>query len=226
MARGRKGGGGNIILMIVMVVLLVVAAITPIILIVGYIYYLFKLNGVKKYLSNSVSDFWLDDEEKKLFLDHTKNLALADKTIEKAKNKGIKAGVSLNMDGSFSARSNIGKEIRSTLEQYEPIRAQLSCELEEIVMTPESRWNCFNTYAQRAFAFFWAFCCWAITFAVTVIVNLSQQKTFTDTFPQVALIAAGVAILSFFILYFAARNRGNAYSPKPPNVSLENINSY
>lgn len=226
MARGRRGGAGNPVLMVVVIVLTIVAVIAPIALIIGYGYYRYKFNGIKKFLANSVSDFWLDDEEKKIFKETNKKLALAEKNIAKANDKGIKAGISLNVDGSFSARSNLGKEIRSALEQYQPEREQLSDLLDEITTEPINRWKEFNIYAQRAFACFWAFSCWSIAFAVTVIVNYAKQKPINEAVTQGVYVAAAVAIISFFIFYFAGRKKGNSYSPSPPVVSLENVGSY
>ncbi|MFZ4439529.1 MAG: hypothetical protein ACOYOS_13955 [Syntrophales bacterium] len=226
MARRRRGSAGNPILMVVMVILTIVAVIIPIVLIAGYGYYRFKFSGVKKFLSNSVSDFWLDDDEKKTFHETNKQLILTQKYITKATDKGMKAGISLNMDGSFSARSNIGKEVRSIIEQNQPIRDQLSDLLDEIANGPINRWNEFNTYTQRAFTFFWTFCCWTIAFAITVIVNYAKQKLLNEAATQGLFVAAGVALISFFIFSFVSRNKGSAYSPKPPVVSLENVDSY
>ena len=227
MARGRKGGV-NSVLTVVVIVVTIVALIAPIALVVGYVYYRYKLKSIKNGLVNSVSDFWLDDEEKKVFKETNKKLALAEKNIAKAKDKGTKSGILLNVDGTFSARSNLGKEIRSVLAQYQPERDQLSDFLDEIANEPINRWNKFNICAQRSFACFWAFICWIVTFAVTLIVNYTKltPKNDAEAVTQGIYVAAGIAIVSFFIFYFAGRKKGNTYSPSPPVVSLGNVNFY
>lgn len=39
--------------------------------------------------------------------------------LESANKKGREAGIAVNKDGNFSARSNLGKELRSIIDHFE-----------------------------------------------------------------------------------------------------------
>lgn len=222
----RRRTAGNPVLMVVVVVLTIIAVIAPVALLIGCAYYRYKLKGVTKLLTNSISDFWLDDDEKRSFQETNKKLIFAEKNIAKATDKGNKAGISLNVDGSFSARSTTGKEVRAVIEQNQPLVEQFSDQLDDMATEPVNRWKEFNVYAQRYFACLWGFNCWTISFIATTVAGLIKDKPLNDALAQGVYVAAAVGIVSFGICYLAGNKKGNTYTPEPPVVSLENINSY
>jgi cell division protein FtsL len=124
MARKKKDNG-SIFLVVIIVILVLIAIATPIVLLAGYIYKNFKSSKVKSTLEGNESDFWLNDAEKNSFKTRFNEFSQVSQLIEDANQKGENEGVSRNQDGQFSARSKLGKEIRSVLETNIPKKEML-----------------------------------------------------------------------------------------------------
>lgn len=248
MAKKKKDDEGGIIILIVIAVLILIALATPIVLIIGYIYNKVKALEIKKRISGTMSDFWLNKSEKDEFKEKMNQFIQVDDIIEKANEKGTKAGISRNKDGSFSARSNLGKEIRATLEKYEPIKSSLSNNLYELQNLPLSRWEEFNGYIKNEKSFMWSLILWC-TALLYYYIRLGKQSILEIFIPYLALatnffrdeanqllivdgdiqmvaVATIIAILTYFIFRMIFKKSGSKYSPHPEKVSLENIDSY
>lgn len=225
MSRGRRTVG-NPILMVVLIVLTIVAIAIPFVLVGGYFYYRHKLNDIRQYLVNSISDFWLDDDDKKLFKASMKKLAQANKNIEKAVDHGTKSGLSLNKDGSFSARSNIGKEVRATIDQNQPVAEEMAGIVDDLTNTPVERWIEFDMYAKRVHAFLKAQYAWGAGFAVTLVVCLIKGMGIQDSAVAGVYGAAVLSIITLAFLWFFSKEEAHSYTPKPPLVTLENLDAW
>jgi hypothetical protein len=248
MARKKKGDAGGVIILIVIAVLILIALGTPIVLIVGYMYNKAKAGEIKKRISGTMSDFWLNKREKDEFKEKVNLLFHVDDIIEKANEKGTNAGISRNKDGSFSARSNLGKEIRATLKKYEPVKSSLSNYLYELQNLPLSRWEEFNGYIKNEKSFMWSLISWC-TVLLYYFITLGKQSISEIFIPYLALatnffrdetnqlqivdgdiqmiaVATIIAIITYFICRIIFKNSGSKYSPPPEKVSLENIDSY
>jgi hypothetical protein len=248
MARKKKGDSGSIIFFIVIVVLVAIALATPIALIIGYLYNKINAGRIKKYISGNMSDFWLDDQEKIEFKDKLKHLVKADKIIDQANQKGIDEGVSRNKDGSFSAKSKIGKEIRAALEKYEPIKDSLSEYLYDLQHLPITRWDEFNKYIKRSKSSIYSFCSWCavliyyflnlgkksildiflpyLALATNIFRDKENQLPLADGDIQMVAVATIIAIVMFFVFGLIFKSSGAKYSPYPEKVTLENVDSY
>jgi len=211
--RKKKEDGlfeGLIVLLVVIVAvvvftLIVVAIATPFVLVLGYLYNASMAESLREKLKElnktRISDFWLDDEEKKAYKEKLleieqkeKELEEINELIEDTNRRGDEAGVSRNLDGSFSARSKLGKELRKALEKYESMKRDLERQLSnlrfwlgQLERTPQERWNSylkewktFNEYLRKAEAFKWAVISYVITLVCSAIVfgNTSPKEVF------------------------------------------------
>lgn len=249
MARKKKNDSAAAGLgLIIAIVLILTVLLTPIVLFFGYLYNRLKFNEIKKKLNRSVSYFWLDDVEKKQFKHDLKELSGVIDVIEQANQKGEKAGISKNQDGSWSARSNLGKEIRGTLERYEPLKEDLVSVLIELQSLPIKRWEQFNLYGKRANSFLMAFYVW-IGSVVWYAIVLGRYNVREALLPYYVLatnffkeegtrikltgedlkmfaVATLISIVTYFIGGLVFKRRGEKFSPVPPEVTLENVDSY
>lgn len=248
MARKKKDDAGAIIILIAIAVLILIALATPIVLIIGYMYNKVKASDIKKRISGTMSDFWLNQSEKNKFNEKVNQLVQVNDIIEKANEKGTNAGISRNKDGSFSARTNLGKEIRATLEKYEPVKSSLSNYLYYLQNLPLSRWEEFNGYIKNAKSFMWSLILWCsallyyfITLGKQSIMEIfivylalatnffreeANQLPIFDGDIQMVAVGTTIAILTYFIFRMIFKNSGSKYSPHPEKVSLKNIDSY
>jgi len=248
MAKRKQNSVGNIFIFIIIVVLILIALAAPIVLIIGYLYNKINADKIKTNLSGTQSDFWLDEEEKKDFKEKVNQLIHVNGIIEKANQRGIKAGISRNQDGSFSARSNLGKEILATFAEYEPIKSSLIDSSRTLQDLPISRWDEFNKFIKNKKSFMFAFISWAIVLIVSFIV-LGKQSILDIFTPYIALatnffrstasqlplsdgdikmiaVATLVAIATYFITGLIFKSSGEKYTPRPEKVTLGNVDLY
>jgi len=184
-----------LVVFLIIIALVVVAIATPFVLVLGYIYNASMAESLREKLKElnkrKISDFWLNEEEKKTYKEklveiEQKERELEDinKLIEDTNRKGDEAGISRNLDGSFSARSKLGKELRRALKKYESIKrdleyqlSRLRSQLEQLRMIPQERWssyirewNAFNEYLRRTKAFKRAIISYVITLVCSAVI--------------------------------------------------------
>lgn len=247
MAQKKKGDAGGLIL-VLFVVFVLIALATPVVLILGFLYFNSLVAEETKRLKNSPSDFWLTDEEKSEFKKKVSQLSEVTTALREANQKGASEGVSKNQDGSFSARSKLGKELRQIIERADPMKATLAQQLDALQLLPQSRWAAFNKNVARGRACLIALLCWIVALIYYAVkfnkVSISSifisywglatnwfRETGTkipmaDGDMQMIAIATCVAIVSYFLGTLIFKNKGAKYSPIPPKVTLENINTY
>ena len=185
-----------------------------------------------------------NDEEKKSFKESYSKYSKVYNIIEQANKKGISAGISRNKDGSFSARSKIGKEIRDIKQKYIPIKNSLASQVNELSMLPRTKWEEFNSYITNAKSFFWSLLSWYGTLiyyykalgvdvvnAYTALgVNFFREDTdkliIKDGDMQMVAVATFMAISSYFIFSFIFKNSAEDFTPIPDEVTLDNVDSY
>jgi hypothetical protein len=228
----KKGNGIIFIAIMVFCVLIIFLSIaTPIILLVGYFYSKSKFNEIGKNLSNSVSDFWLTDKEKEQYKDTYDEYNKALNIIEKAHKKAEKANISKNKDGSYSLRSNLGKEISHTLEESEPFRDSLESDLDDFQQTPLNKWKSFNEHASRERIFLYSFYFWCVVNIYYFIKYGFNSTKIIQAYRDISIsspltIAAVLTIFVFIIFYFVIDDRGTQFSPIPPEVTMDNVDDY
>ena len=237
MAKKKSENGGIGFLFIILIVL-----ITPIVLIIGYFYNSSKFNEIKKLLTGKMSDFWLDTDEKNDFKEKYAQLNEVKQIIQNANDEGVNAGLSLNKDGSFSARSNKGKEIRAILTKYQPMKISLTNYLVDMQYVPINRWTVYNNYLRNSISFRWAFISWIVSLIVSSTIVSGNvfyaywsllSNIFNENKIKVAesdlnalIIVTGISIVIYFIFKFILKNVGEKYTPKPEVVTLNNVDSY
>lgn len=251
MAKSKKNNVGNafaLIAILILIMLVIIALLTPMVIFFGYFYNKIKSGKIKKELSGLMSDFWLNENEKNDFKENTEALINVNNIIQKANEDGISAGISINKNGSFSAKSNLGKRIRATLDKYEPIRDSLKNHLSGLQNLPVSRWNQFNSYLVNEKSFMISFFSWFFVLLYKFII--SDKKSVLDTvLPYLALstnifrdeqnkialsdgdiqmvaVATVASLLTYAVSRFVFKNEGEKYSPRPDFVTLDNIDSY
>jgi len=195
-----------------------------------------------------MSDFWLGKQEKDEFKEKAVMLNKVTDIINEANQKGLKAGISQNKDGSFSARSNIGKEIRNTLEKYEPIKTSLNNDLYNLQNLPIYRWEAFNKYVKNKKAFMWSFALWCcvllsynfalgkqsiaqlfyvyLAIATNFFRNEKNRLALSDDDIQMVVVTTAIAIITYFLFRLIFKKSGTKYSPYPEKVSVKNVDSY
>lgn len=246
MARRKKDNGEWILFVIIAVVLIIIALLTPLVLLFVYMSNSLGSDEIKKELNGNESDFWLDENEKKEFIEKFERLDEATSNIRNAKNTANEANISINKDGSFSSRSKIGKEVNSILNKYEPLERRLSSELYDLQELPLTRWEEFNGMLKKAKSSMLSFYSWAavlVYFAIT----LSKESLWSVFIPYWALatnffrdkkipledgdlkmvaVATVTAIASYFLVYFVMDSPAAKHTPAPEKVTLSNINDY
>ena len=153
--------------------------------------------------------------------------------IGAANARGINAGLDRNLDGRFSARTNLGKEIRQIETRNEVIIAGHRDEYECYRDLPKLRWLQFRETFAREKAFLISLCAWAVS-AILLIGGTYLTDSASGTHSEVgksmlygmtsvcALISLGV----FFAYRSQAGQAAQRLTPVPPAVTMENVNTY
>lgn len=240
----KKDDTGSVIPGIIFLVVCALAIVAPLIMTFGCFVAWLEADKIKNSLNNDLSDFWLDHNEKNEFKQHYNQLVNVENIITNANNKGIDAKISRNKDGAFSARSNLGKEIRATFDHYIPKQEHLKTIIIELQNRPLSRWVEFNTHLKRFYAFQYALLGWFMVLAynyhsnisITLIgylniylhpiTSFSSKDEIVHNHLIIVVLAAFVALIAYFIGAFLMRNSADEYSPKPNLVSANNVDDY
>jgi hypothetical protein len=130
---------GKIIAIVLIIAVLICAvgvALLPLVLVVGTIYCRRRFTRIKSGLRNHLSDFWLNDEEKKEFKSIFIKREEYKDIVAKAEQEAKEAGIHMNKDGQYSTRSNLGKKIRKTYDDYLPIIEEIMERLQELEEQP------------------------------------------------------------------------------------------
>lgn len=243
-----------IVVLIVLCVALCIALL-PFVLLIGTFVYRFQFIKYRKILNNDLSDFWLNHEEKNEFKTKMAELASCIAEINNAERNGIEKGISRNNDGQFSARSNLGKEIRQIFNTCIPIKNELAKRLNGLQKQPLKKWAQFNSIASNSKAITVTLNIWGgITFFCLILAyrqgafefeNLYQYLIDSYKYVFIRMITFGAdsgddlicplyavktiifpfagTLVSFFICKGIFSDHGTKFSPKPPKVTLENI---
>ncbi|WP_019037705.1 hypothetical protein [Psychroflexus tropicus] len=230
-----------IILIVVMIALL---PLVPIILGFITLIHYFKFRRFRKKYKN-ISDFWLESEEKDEFLRFQKNITIADNNINHAKLKGERLNITKNKDGSFSSRSNAGKEINATIREAKNYLSNNFNDFKNYKYLPINRWNKMRNSYSKYFAISYSIIIWFITFILLFNsyfveqytnffyflgdIDLSYFLTTKQGFKEILIvlaITAGITLLGYYILSKISDFAFSKKYPKPEIVTADNINDY
>ena len=194
--KNKNGYWVHALFYILITVLAIVALATPLIILVGFLYNSINAYRIRKNLTGTKADFWLNSEEKAQFKKKSVSLPLTEDVVD----------------------------LRNR---------------------PIARWDKFNSYVKNSRAFIATFFSWAATL-LYYFVKLEKQSVLDVFLPFVALpatllgfesdqlkmvdgdiimiaVATIVAIGAYFLFRVVFKNDGEKYTPKPEQVSLDNI---
>lgn len=211
-------------------------------------YYDRKFKNWKGKLSGTMKDFWLNDEEKERFKELTHTASAFSTQNDALRQQGVDAGLSRNKDGAFSARSNLGKQIRATLEENTPKLELALKRIKWLSRQPRERWDSFNAAAVRSKAMLnaaglwmvaYAGYCWlALDFSISdmpkyyfasitnVFANIESKTAIPPGYMTALLVAFAAAVLWYAIVALSFSKEGAKHSPIPPAVTMRNLNEF
>ena len=249
MAKNKKDDATGFFIVLVIIVVLVVAAavavVTPFALVLGWAVNKARSKTISLGLLGTMSDFWLGEAERVEFRHKVNELMAAQGQIDQAKHRADVGKIGINKDGSYSQRSKVGKEIVSTIGKYTPITENLAVGVQELRWSPLRRWKEFSGYIGNAIACLWAFFAWtgvigyySITlgkgsplqavkpyFALSTDIFRSEETKIglADGDVKMIAVATGASLVLFLVLKYVHRNAATKFSPRPVEVTLDNV---
>lgn len=248
------GGILVLVLFIILCIVVVVITLTPIIIVLGITIYWFKYNKTKKIINGNMSDFWLNAKEKEDFEYVSIKLSDAIRQIDNAKKIGENEGLTRNKDGSFSGRSNRGKQIRGAISEGISIRDENFPYYDELSYLPLNRWKKFRNSYRLYYSFLISGLFWFIlTFilAITYYNSIGEGISALISFPgdffttildegitkyfshlktqhqwEILGISTTSFVLMFFLIFLVCTFTVKKVTPKPDEVNLDNFNKY
>ena len=206
MARKKKNETSDFLL-IVLVFSLFAAPFVAII-----VCFLSKKDNLKyeKYLNNGKIIFKHSHEELKRMLVLCKEISNAKSMISDARNAGQKVKLSINKDGSFSKRSQAGKEIDKIIRQNNFIITESSAELSRIKERPDLEWGDYNENLRYYFAAKFGIQVWLFSFICFYV----YQLIFSDKSFVIAYSLASVSLIILSLAkYFINHSPGIEFKP-------------
>lgn len=245
---GEQIIGGAIFIIVILGQYLLI--FVPIIVFIILIFYSIKWKiQEKKHPYKSIKDFWLDDNEKITFESICSKLANARTNIESLIKQGNNENISKNMDGSFSNRSNRGKEINRELNINNNQYNKSLPRFEYYSSKPYLKWEKLRKtkiwFKSFSFSFIFYVCSFyyffnekfskgILAFYEIILFYFSSQKEFislkgdewkTD-FSFVMIYSSLISLLGFLIGYFLTKIQFKNEYPEPELVSMSNLKEY
>lgn len=246
MGKKNKGSNAGCLLLIIFIVSII---FTPILLFLGTIISFLQLQSIAKRLAGTLSDFWLNDVEQAQYENYINKIAGINSNIDTLVNEGNNAGISKNNDGSFSRRSNLGKEIQGKLEELNELKNKLEPNVNTLAKLPLKRWNTLNAKARMYKSCFTGLIAWVLSLSAmsvyydksgiveaikpyyaichNIFSDMDHRIQLQDGDISITLINTAVGILTFICCYFIIyTNAGAKYSPMPCGVNPNNYDKY
>ncbi|MFV8783160.1 hypothetical protein ACNKU7_12105 [Microbulbifer sp. SA54] len=249
MARKKSKDDALLVLLIILVAAVIaVVLLTPVVLVAGFVRNQFRALKYRRRFVNEHGRVWLNEREKEAFLKWVEDLRRAELEIDEAVEKGEREGVSRNVDGTFSARSKLGKELRSIMDRCMPLRQELFDNLERLQKLPQTRWNKLNRYTGKAHAFAFGLLAWCgamgyyiieqgrqigadllnvyWAFATNILREDRHDLPLSGYDIEMLLVSTTAAVVAYWLgrlLFFRAARR---YAPRPQLVTAKNIASF
>lgn len=249
MAKKGNDDGTGCFVIAGIVILLILLPLIPIIFGVITIINWFKLRKKKKiYPNKTASDFWLNEEEKKHFKEMSENIPIAFRNVMNAKNAGEEENISKNQNGSFSNRSNRGKEINSIINENQSYLDSNMWRINLLETQPINDWQNMRKIYANFIASSYTILIWFFAFYITFsqyfkkpLLSLSEiyshyvygtttYISLKDEWQNKLLIVLGITAVITLIGYFLMKYIGkymfaNKY-PKPQKVTKYNIDEF
>lgn len=251
MAKSKKNDENGLIALAIILIIMVVLVIllTPIVLFVSWLVNL--INYQRNYRKKVKSKFWLTDIQKNNFKILAKNLSISINNISKAKEIGNSESLTKNQDGSFSARSKRGKEIRNIIDTNQNNIYKQKPEFDRLQELPETYWIKYRKAYSKMIGYGLGFIAWVISIYISVsnnfvdlLAGIKEYFVFPVKFiysffvedgsMDVAqfdvwkntLIIVGISVGVFLIGLLIGRIIASIKCSRPALVSMENVDQY
>jgi hypothetical protein len=203
MARKKKDSSGELIGIIFIITIIAYIFLTPLILIFGWIRNRYLLSKIIKNVEGSVSDFWLTMSERDEFESICRTVDNLIKQKNKAINRGLTENISKNKDGSFSARSKIGKEISFIISNCEKEISPLALRYNILSEYPINRWLEFDEVYTKSSAYYYSILSWFtfIILHITIFWNGYTSNLSKLSFELLSLAVYKSRLISIFNAY-------------------------
>ncbi|MGE0561100.1 MAG: hypothetical protein AB7O47_04745 [Flavobacteriales bacterium] len=199
--RGKKaieGIGVLIILAIIIAIVIIKIAITlalflfPLFILAGFLYYFFIEKKYSSKIEEAQRGIWLTNEEeaekKKLYNTLTK----AQEQISLANEQADSEGLSRNMDGSISLRSNRGKELSKVINENSYIIYENNDKYHYLVSLPNERFNKYSSISIRKNAFLYSLISYIVGLPLFILIFLNSLSS--DSFSKIMLFPKKILI--------------------------------
>lgn len=255
MAKKSKStsSGAELVILGLLAVMVLILIIAPIYLIGGFIYSLIKYKYKYSWLKNPISDFWLTKEEKLEFTEISNKIDDSFSKIIDARHKGREQQVSINLDGRFSAKSELGKELQRIIDKNTTIQNSANNSLNSLSSKPQKKWNEFSKVYGKVIAFFIASFSYLMTsivvsqieyfnislkkilgFGYYIYLGLNEEKIEMFKYFEKGHFIYGmilITVISYGVYHLCKSDKianyfANKISPEPPIVELENLEKY
>jgi hypothetical protein len=232
-----------LIVLLVIAILFLAVVMTPIVLVVGFLIYFFKYLSYRKKINGTMSDFWLNEKEKEEFKFLYESIESANQIINESNSIADSQGISRNMDGSISARSKKGKELKYTIEENETLIYNLSGQYYALKYLPYKNWEKFSQAFTRRNSFVIGLIVYILTALTMISVSYESFILGLDSFinfpatmfsgglsesgdGKVMLIVILLTVISYFIGTLIFKGISKRKSPVPAEVDSENVDKY
>tara|TARA_R110001606_G_C15355651_1_gene647992 strand:+ start:114 stop:884 length:771 start_codon:yes stop_codon:yes gene_type:complete len=249
MAKNGKDDTTGFLVIVGIVVLLILLPLVPIIFGIITIINWFKLRKKEKeYPNKTETDFWLNEQEKEHFKEMSENIPIAFRNVMNARNAGEEENISKNQNGSFSNRSNRGKEINSIINENQSYLDNNLWRIKLLESKPINDWQNMRKIYANFKASSYTILIWFFAFYITFsqyfkkpLLSLSEiyshyvygtttYISLKDEWQNKLLITLGITAVITLIGYFLMKYVGkymfaNKY-PKPQKVTKHNIDEF
>ncbi len=215
--------------------LALLAIFTPAFLLFNLIWASWVTNKKLRKITNTNSDFWLDEKEQREFVLKHDHLCTVENKLSEANQ--LSRGHRTRNDGRVDERSHAGKRANALNDTYGPMASSAEKAYHEITHRPLCRWKEFNALMRQRIACLATMAFGGISLGVLGILyhydqtmipteiirnfDISQINTvvrFAVAMFQLNIILVGIYCLFYLIFW----NAGKKYSPVPPLVNDDN----
>jgi hypothetical protein len=208
----KSEDSGDIVAAIIAVILIII----PIAALVGYFYFKTELDGYLSRLTNTLKDFWLSEYEKERYITIKNKIAAEEAFFKESISKATQSGLIINIDGTFSNMEKVSEDLIDELSlQFNNLK-NLQSTLDYLTNSPVIQWESFNAIVRKVTSLKAALIGWLVLF----IIYLITKQDFWGAY----ISASAISILVFFVFYGIFSKEGEKFSPRPPMVSLDNLN--
>ena len=153
MARDKGAERIGLALFFAGIIGLVFMTVAPIFLVGGWLYLRYRLFGERISIFNPAGVNLNKEELLDLKLKYEQCIDLSE-SVEELKEKGHQAGISINKDGTFSARSKLGKQIQQNIDIASETLETAADETHYLANRPSYEWDYFSTLYKKEKSFF------------------------------------------------------------------------